>query len=194
MPTLLVDADVYGGVVAQVLGLLDESPGLAAAARLADTGTLDLPALARLAWSLDPHLRVLTGMARADRWPELRPAAVEQRPGRWPAPGRADGRRLRLLPGAGRGALLRHRRAAPQRRDAGRARGGRRGAGVGAADPVGLQRLVRGLAELREAVPGVVPGVVVNQVRRGRWAATRARQLAEALARYAGIDVVDFVP
>ena len=33
--TLLVDADVYGGVVAQVLGLLDESPGLAGAARLA---------------------------------------------------------------------------------------------------------------------------------------------------------------
>jgi hypothetical protein len=28
-PTALVDADVYGGVVAQVLGLLDESPGLA---------------------------------------------------------------------------------------------------------------------------------------------------------------------
>src|SRR5829696_3465010 len=30
--TLLVDADVYGGVVAQLLGLLDESPGLAGAA------------------------------------------------------------------------------------------------------------------------------------------------------------------
>ena len=37
-PTLLVDADVYGGVVAQVLGLLDESPGLAGAARLAGGG------------------------------------------------------------------------------------------------------------------------------------------------------------
>ena len=37
--TLLVDADVYGGVVAQVLGLLDESPGLAGAARLAGGGT-----------------------------------------------------------------------------------------------------------------------------------------------------------
>jgi Mrp family chromosome partitioning ATPase len=48
-PTALVDADVYGGVVAQVLGLLDESPGLAAACRLANTGALDLPALAGLA-------------------------------------------------------------------------------------------------------------------------------------------------
>ena len=39
--TLLVDADVYGGVVAQVLGLLDESPGLAGAARQASAGGLD---------------------------------------------------------------------------------------------------------------------------------------------------------
>ncbi|MGZ6827852.1 MAG: hypothetical protein ACXVGH_13780, partial [Mycobacteriales bacterium] len=76
-PTLLVDADVYGGVVAQVLGLLDESPGLAAACRLANNGALDLPALAGLARQVTPTLRVLSGIARADRWPELRPAALE---------------------------------------------------------------------------------------------------------------------
>ena len=40
--TLLADADVYGGVVAQVLGFLDEAPGLAAAVRLANNGQLDL--------------------------------------------------------------------------------------------------------------------------------------------------------
>src|SRR4029453_6230317 len=74
--TLLVDADVYGGVIAQVLGLLDESPGLAGAGGQAGSGTLDSDALVRLAWSLRPHLRVLTGLARADRWPELRPRAV----------------------------------------------------------------------------------------------------------------------
>ncbi|MGY1641320.1 CpaE family protein [Geodermatophilus sp. SYSU D00703] len=74
--TLLADADVYGGVVAQVLGLLDESPGLAGAARHAVAGTLDEAALARLAWAVRPHLRVLTGLARADRWPELRPHGV----------------------------------------------------------------------------------------------------------------------
>ena len=67
--TLLVDADVYGGVVAQVLGLLDEAPGLAAAARLANQGTLDLPSLAGLARTVAPDLRVLSGVARADRWP-----------------------------------------------------------------------------------------------------------------------------
>ena len=36
--TLLADADTYGGSVAQALGLLDEAPGLAAAARAADHG------------------------------------------------------------------------------------------------------------------------------------------------------------
>ncbi|MGH9250770.1 MAG: AAA family ATPase, partial [Acidimicrobiales bacterium] len=36
--TLLVDADTYGGAIAQVLGLLDEAPGLAGAARAANFG------------------------------------------------------------------------------------------------------------------------------------------------------------
>jgi len=76
--TLLADADVYGGVVAQVLGFLDEAPGLAAAARLANNGQLDVPALAGVAVVAGPDLRVLTGISRADRWPELRPAALEQ--------------------------------------------------------------------------------------------------------------------
>ena len=44
-----MDADTYGGSVAQVLSLLDEAPGLAAAVRAADHGSLDLPGLARLA-------------------------------------------------------------------------------------------------------------------------------------------------
>ena len=50
--TLLVDADVYGGVVAQVLGLLDESRGSRQRAGLANNGALDLPGLARLSRSV----------------------------------------------------------------------------------------------------------------------------------------------
>ena len=41
--SLLVDGDVYGGVIAAVLGLLDESPGLAAACR-------QLPAKCEARW------------------------------------------------------------------------------------------------------------------------------------------------
>jgi len=59
--TVLVDADTYGGCIAQSLSLLDEAPGLAAAARSADQGTLDLAALARLAPEVSAGLRVLTG-------------------------------------------------------------------------------------------------------------------------------------
>ena len=46
---LLVDADSYGASVAAVLGLLDESAGLAQACRLADQGLLDADALLRIA-------------------------------------------------------------------------------------------------------------------------------------------------
>ena len=76
-PTVLVDADTYGGCIAQALSLLDEAPGLAAATRSADQGSLDLAALARLAPEVSPGLRVLTGIPKAERWPELRAAALE---------------------------------------------------------------------------------------------------------------------
>ena len=81
------------------------------------------PGLARLAPEVVPGLRVLTGLPRADRWPELRAAAVEDvlRPG---ARGRRPRRRRRRVRRRGRrGAQLRHRRASSQRRHPHRARG-----------------------------------------------------------------------
>ena len=75
---ILVDADTYGASIAQVLALLDEAPGVAAAARAGDLGTLDLPALSRLAPEVLPRLRVLTGIPRPDRWPEIRAASFEE--------------------------------------------------------------------------------------------------------------------
>ena len=56
--------------------MLDEAPGLAAACRLANNGSLDLHSLAGVALELRPTLRVLTGIARADRWLEVRPSAL----------------------------------------------------------------------------------------------------------------------
>ena len=75
---LLVDADTYGGCIAQTLGLLDEAPGIAAACRGAEQGTLDLPVLAGLAPEVVPGLRVLTGLPKAERWTEVRAAALER--------------------------------------------------------------------------------------------------------------------
>jgi MinD-like ATPase involved in chromosome partitioning or flagellar assembly len=193
--TLLADADVYGGVVAQVLGFLDEAPGLAAAVRLANNGQLDLAALAKVAPVAAPCLRVLTGISRAARWPELRPAALEQV---W-----SLATSLAAVTVVDCGFALEQDEelsfdtAAPRRNGATLATLEQADivVAVGAADPVGMQRLVRGLAELREVVPSVLPRVVVNQVRRSTVGGGDPHvQLAEALERYAGIREVDFVP
>ncbi len=116
VPVLLVDADTYGAGVAQALAVLDESPGVAAAARAADQGTLDADSLLRLAPQVRPGLRVLTGLPRADRWTELRETALAdilqqaRAVARWVVVDIAPHGR------AGRGALLRHQ--APRRNGA----------------------------------------------------------------------------
>jgi Flp pilus assembly CpaE family ATPase len=194
VPALLVDADVYGGVVAQVLGLLDESPGIAAAARQAAAGTLDLSALARLAWAVTPHLRVLTGLARADRWPELRPQAV--------GVVLEVARRLAALTVVDCGFSLEEDEelsfdtAAPRRNGATLTvlEAADEVLCVSGADPVALQRTVRALAELREVLPAVEPVVVVNQVRRGPVPGNPREEIATALSRFAGHPVRAFLP
>jgi Flp pilus assembly CpaE family ATPase len=192
--TLLVDGDVYGGVVAQVLGLLDESPGVAAAARQAAAGTLDVAALARLAWAVSPHLRVLTGLARADRWPQLRPQAV--------AVLLEEARRLASLTVVDCGFSLEEDEelsfdtAAPRRNGATLTvlEGADDVLCVSGADPVALQRTVRALAGLREVLPAVEPVVVVNQLRRGPVPGDARREIAGALSRFAGREVRTFLP
>jgi MinD-like ATPase involved in chromosome partitioning or flagellar assembly len=194
VPALLVDADVYGGVVAQALGLLDESPGVAAAARQATAGTLDLASLARLAWALDPHLRVLTGLARADRWPELRPQAV--------AVVLEEARRLAALTVVDCAFSLEEDEelsfdtAAPRRNGATLTvlESADEVLCVSGADPVALQRTVRALAELRDVLPDVDPVVVVNQVRRGPVPGNTREEIAAALRRFAGREVRAFLP
>jgi MinD-like ATPase involved in chromosome partitioning or flagellar assembly len=191
---LLVDADVYGGTVAQALGLLDESPGVAAAARLANSGALDLPALAGLAREISPSLRVLSGMPRADRWPELRPASVEVV--------LELARSLAATSVVDCGFCLEqdeelaYDTAAPRRNGATLAvlDVADTVVAVGSADPVGLQRLVRGLGELREAVPGVQPVVVVNRLRASAVPGDAAAEIRTALRRYAGVEQVRLVP
>ncbi|MGY2129162.1 AAA family ATPase [Blastococcus sp. SYSU DS0617] len=192
--SLLVDADVYGGVVAQVLGLLDDSPGLAGAARQASTGTLDPEALVRLAWTVRPQLRVLTGLARADRWPELRPRAVTTV--------LEEARRLAELTVVDCGFSLEDDEelsfdtAAPRRNGATLAvlDAADTVLCVSGADPVALQRSVRALDDLREVLPGVDPVLVVNQVRRGPVPGDPRREIAAAMERFSGHEVAFFLP
>jgi MinD-like ATPase involved in chromosome partitioning or flagellar assembly len=193
-PSLLADADCYGGVIAQVLGLLDESPGLAAAVRQANAGNLDLHSLATLARVVSPNLRVLTGIARAERWPELRPSGL--------VAAYAIARQLAALTvvdcgfGLEQDEELSYDTTAPRRNGSTLATlaDADHVVAVGSADPVGLQRLVRGLAELSDVLPDCRPQVVVNRVRKGPINGDAEQEIRQALTRYAGVDDVVFLP
>jgi Flp pilus assembly CpaE family ATPase len=194
VPTLLIDADVYGGVIAQMLGLLDESPGLAGAARQASSGGLDGNVLLRLAWTVRPHLRVLTGLARADRWPELRPRAV--------AAVLEEARRLADVVVVDCSFSLEDDEelsfdtAAPRRNGVTLTvlETADTVVCVSGADPVALQRSIRGLDELRDALPDVDPVLVVNQVRRGPVPGDPRSEITGALERFAGREARFFLP
>lgn len=195
---LLIDADTYGASIGAALGLLDESAGLAQACRIADQGGFDGTALARIAVNVaikGGRLRVLTGITRPDRWPELRPAALgqvleaarsiadvtivdcgfcletdEELSFDTLAP-RRNGATLRCLDTAD--SVI----------------------AVGGADAVGVPRLVKALAELADVVPTAAPRIVFNKVRATAVGRAPENQLREAWERFgpaAGISA--FLP
>jgi MinD-like ATPase involved in chromosome partitioning or flagellar assembly len=161
--TVLVDADPYGGAVAQQLGVVDEVSGVLAAARLVATGQLE-ERFAGVPRSLDHRLCVVTGLPRADRWPEIRAGVVEHL--------------LEVAQGHGHvvvdtGFCLEGEPALdPVGTRPGRNHMTLAALGcadevvvVGAADPVGLSRLARGLVELAEVVAPPSVRVLVNRMR-----------------------------
>ncbi|WP_456847248.1 AAA family ATPase [Cellulomonas sp. P5_C6] len=192
--TLLVDADTYGGCVAQVVGMLDEAPGLAAAARAAGQGTLDLTTLARLTPTIASDLRVLSGISRADRWPELPSSSLDAV---WSV---ARGLAQWTVVDCGfcleQDEVLSYDTRAPRRNAA--TLSALEAADVvvvvGAADPVGIQRLVRGLGELSDLGLGGTRLVLVNRVRATVAGPKPAEAVGRALARYAGVTDALLVP
>ena len=194
LAALLVDADVYGGTVAAVLGLLDESPGLAAACRQAAATRLDSAALAALCWQLGPGLRVLTGVPIASRWPELRPAAVES----VLEVARAAADVVVVDCGFALEAdeEISFDSLAPRRNGATLAVLAAADVvlAVGTADPIGMQRLVRALGDLRELDLAAPPTVVLNRVRRVVVPGDPAAELTAALRRFAGCEPAALLP
>lgn len=184
---ILVDADSYGASIAAVLGLMDESAGLAQACRLADQGLLDADALRRVATPIATKLgsfRALTGITRADRWTELRASAlaiVLERAKQIAEVVVVDtGFCLETDEELSFDTMAPRRNAATLRSlelaDTVYA--------IGAADPVGVPRLVRGLAELESAVPQAAPIVVMNRVRASSVGRGPERQLRDAWERF----------
>ncbi|MGW6276519.1 AAA family ATPase [Kribbella sp. NPDC055071] len=194
VPTLLADADVYGGTVAQLLGMLDETSGLAAAARSASSGSLDMVMLAKYARQVDTRLLVLTGLSRADRWTELRPAAVESI---WSA-----ARMLAPVTVVDVGFCIEADEEisfdslAPRRNGATMVtlEEADEVIVVGTADPIGLTRLIRAIHELRAVVPSANVKVVVNRIRSGSLGSSPADAVGEALAQYVGIQPTALLP
>ncbi len=183
--TVLVDADPYGGAVAQHLGVLDEVSGVLSAARLAAAGVL-VERLSSIPRSLGPRLSVVTGLPRPDRWVEVRTGAVEHL---------VEALRERAHVVVDTGFSLEEDPAA----DFG-TRPARNGMTLGAlavadevvvvgtSDPVGLSRLARGLVELREVVDGAPVRVVVNRHRSSSgWSERDVAGMVEGFARVSGL-------
>ena len=159
--TLLVDADPYGGSVAQQLGVLDEVSGLLSAARLAAAGTLEerFPSVQR---RLSDRLRIITGLPRADRWTEVRPGTLTRVVER----ARLDGQVV-VDTGFSLEPDLAGDLGRPERN--GMTREAVEVADeivlVGAADPVGLARLARAVADVHELRAEPPLRIVVNRMR-----------------------------
>jgi MinD-like ATPase involved in chromosome partitioning or flagellar assembly len=195
---VLVDADTYGASVAGALGLLDDSAGLAQACRLADQGLLDRAALERVATPVvtgGGALRVLTGLTRADRWPELRGAAFGAVLDRCRELAEVVVVDVSFCLEADE--ELSFDTMAP-RRNAATLRAlelADRVFAVGAADPVGMPRLVRALADLEQAVPSASPTVVFNKVRASAVGRFPERALREAWVRFGpGMPIEAVIP
>ncbi|GGF56628.1 pilus biosynthesis protein CpaE [Marmoricola endophyticus] len=183
---VLADLDPYGGSLAQHLGAVDEVSGVLAAARFANLGELDERRFTGARRQVSPGLELLSGLPRADRWVEVREGVT------------AD-----IVTAAARiGDVVADTGFCLEDLDTelGRAGGGRNRMTlealavadevvvVGAADPVGLSRLARGLHELGEAVPGTPVRVVVNRMRESLgWDEGDVTRMVGGFARPLGV-------
>ena len=194
--TALIDADTTAPSVSVLLGLGEESPGIAAACRRAELGSLDESELTRLATSVETSggaLSVLPGVNRPGRWPELGAARLR--------------RTLEISrdwaeetvvdvsasfedddDGYDPAAPARHAATGAVLREADEI------IAIASADPVGISRFLRGHAELRRIAGDSAITVVVNQVRPGPLGLDARGQIRRTLQRFAGIDGVTFLP
>lgn len=184
-PTTLVDADPYGGAVAQQLGILDEVSGLLAAARVSAGGTLP-ERFGSVQRRVGPHLGVVTGLPRPDRWLEVRSGVVEHllEVGRDHGQVVVDtGFSLEQDPGAEFGS-----RPGRNQMTLGALEVADEVVVVGSADPVGLSRLARGLVGLRDLTGGAPVRVVVNRMRPTLgWSEKDIAGMVEGFTRLAGL-------
>jgi Mrp family chromosome partitioning ATPase len=73
-----VDADTYAPSMALALGVVEDSSGLVVACRQAETGVLGADLLSGLTRRVAGTWHLLGGLPSADRWPDLRPGALDR--------------------------------------------------------------------------------------------------------------------
>lgn len=195
--TALVDADTVAPSIALLLGLGDDSPGIAAACRRAELGALDDAELSRLASTVESSgggFDVLAGINRPSRWPEL--SAARLRAALAACRGWADETLVDVAAAFDADDEATHDLAGPRRHAATAAVLAEADAvvAVGAADPLGISRLLRDHAELRRIASPTPITVVINQVRPGPVGLDPRGQIRRTLERFAGITDVIFLP
>ena len=195
--TALVDADTVAPSLALLLGLGDDSPGIAAACRRAERGALDSAELTRLATTVTAsggEIEVLPGINRPSRWPELSSARltaalracrgwIEETVVDVADAFDADDEVTYDLAGPRRHAAT---TAALEEADLIVA--------IASADPLGISRFVRDHAELRRLTSPTPVIVAVNQVRPGPLGIDARGQVRRTLERFAGITDIVFLP
>lgn len=195
---LLIDADTYGPSVAAMLGLLDESAGLAQACRYAEQGALHEANLLKSSSHVavgKGSFRVLTGLTRADRWPELRSSALRQVlelakelfqltviDCSFALEADEEISFDTLAPRRNGVALIALSEADEV-------------IAVGAADSIGVPRLLRGLDELATTVPAERITVVLNKVRAAAAGRRPEAALRQAWERFGpALSIKHFLP
>lgn len=194
---VLADVDTHGASVAPALGMLDEAPGFAAACRLAGSNALTHLELDRIAQRYESPLggfRVLTGIGRPSRWPELsgeRVASVIAQCRTW-----ADYTVLDVGSSLENDEELSSDLFAPRRNAAAvtAVRDADRLVAVGSADPVGLSRFLRAYVDLEEVASTSDVTVVMNRVRASAIGMNPHGQVAQTLSRFGGIESPALVP
>ena len=193
----LADVDTHGASIAPALGMLDESPGFAAACRLAGADSLTIAELERIGQVYSTGaaaMWVLTGIGRAGRWPELSADRVTSTIATcrtWTdftildtgASLESDEEISSDLFAPRRNAATLSALAAADHTIA-----------VGAADPVGLSRFLRAHVELVETVQTDAITVVMNKVRASAIGVNPSGQVQQTLSRFGGIDSPVLIP
>lgn len=190
--TILVDCDINAPAQVQLLGLPEDSSGLASAARLATHGELDSTRLVQTLLSAKADLQVLTGLGRSGRWRELPVASMNKV---WEVCRHTAEYTVVDLSGGLEEERVEDFAMEPDHDAVAAALLEQADLTliVGAADPVGIRRLIQLLNSNRQAVGGRSQ-VVVNRVRSSTAGADPNTAIGSILARYTSASDIVYVP